>query len=279
MVPADIAERVERARALMRNCGLCERRCHVDRLAGEVGSCGLGEEAYIFNELLHWGEELELVPSHAVYMSGCSFRCIFCMSGEHILKDNVRKTGRLLEPEDFASVVAARRAAGATNVNFVGGEPSVNLLAILELLQQCPKDTCVAWNSNMFYTREQADLLAGIVDIYMADWKFGNDGCAKKLAGVDGYVECVERNLTAAVASGARVIVRYLLMPNHDACCLEPIVDRLSTNFSGVPISLLDPYVPLFRAHKVAGMDRPSTREQAQRAKELIENRGMELLQ
>lgn len=278
MVPDDIDSRIERARAHARACDLCERRCGVDRLAGERGYCGLGAGARVFHELLHFGEELELIPSHAVYLTGCNFRCVFCMTGDAILIENVDRRGVPLVPKEFARVVARRRSEGAANVNFLGGEPSVNLLAILELLRECPRDTRVVWNTNMYFSEAQAELLRGVVDVYLADWKYGNDGCAERLSAAPRYTEVVCRNVRFAVESGARVIVRYLVMPGHNRCCFEPIAATLARDFPGVPLSILDPYLPLFRAGRVPGMDRASTREEATEARALAARAGLEVL-
>lgn len=266
MVPPDIDRRIEAARGHARACDLCERRCGVDRLSGERGYCGLGAGARVFNELLHFGEELELIPSHAVYLTGCNFRCVFCMTGDFILKENVGRRGAALEPQAFAAVVARRRAEGATNLNFLGGEPSVNLLAILELLRECPADTRVVWNSNMYFSEAQAELLRGVVDVYLADWKYGNDGCAMRLSGAPRYLEILARNLRFAIES-ADAIVRYLVMPGHNECCFEPLAARLARDFPGVRVSILDPYLPLFRAGRLPGMDRASTTEEAEEAR------------
>lgn len=262
-VPPDIASRIERARELTRGCRLCERRCGVDRTRGEVGYCGVTNEARVFNELLHFGEELELIPSHAVYVTGCNFRCVFCMTGEFIVKSAVQTKGIALDPKTFARRVQQRRREGAINLNFLGGEPSVNTVAILELLAECPPDTKVVWNSNLYFTDEQAELLDGVVDVFLADWKYGNDGCAKKLSAVEGYRAVIERNLRWA-SERAQLIVRYLVMPGHNACCFRPIAEWLASELPGVPLSILDPYLPLFRASKVPGMDRGSTREEAE---------------
>lgn len=278
MVPADIDARIARARACMRACTLCERRCGVDRMAGEIGDCGLGPEARVVHELLHFGEELELIPSHAVYLTGCSFRCIFCMTGEMVQKRNVRRLGTVLEPRRFAERVRQRQREGATNLNLLGGEPSVNLLAILELLRECPAETRVVWNSNMYYSAEQAELLDGVVDVYLGDWKFGNDACARRLAGLQRYTEVVQRNFVRARDSGARTIVRHLVMPGHIECCTEPVLQRMREQLPGVPLSLLDPYVPLFRAPRVPGMDRQSSPEEAQRARVLAERYKIEVI-
>jgi len=277
VVPCDIAERVRRARALTQACELCELRCGVDRTRGEVGHCGVTNEARVFHELLHFGEELELIPSHAIYLTGCSFRCVFCMTGEHITRPAASTNGVALDPRAFAARVAARRLEGAKNVNFLGGEPSVNTVAILELLSHCPPDTRVVWNSNLYYTDEQAELLDGVVDVFLADWKYGNPGCAERLSQAPDYPRVVRRNLVRA-ARHARVIVRYLVMPGHNDCCLRPIVRALSEVLPGAPLSILDPYLPLFRAHQVPGMDRASTPEEGRQARAIAEAAGLEVI-
>ncbi|MHC4392181.1 MAG: radical SAM protein [Planctomycetota bacterium] len=277
MVPSDLAKRIERVEALYESCQLCERRCEVNRLEGERGYCGLGKDAHVFNELLHFGEELELIPSHAVYVTGCNFRCVFCMTGKYILKPNVETHGTRLDPKAFAEVVRERVREGATNLNFLGGEPSVNTLAILKLLEQGPKDLPVVWNTNMYMTTEQLEVLDGVVDVYLADWKYGSDACALKLSNAPDYMRILRRNMGIANKQ-TRVVVRYLVMPGHNDCCFRPIAQALANDFPGVPLSILDPYIPLFRAHKVKGMDRASTSEEAEQVREIARELNIEMV-
>jgi putative pyruvate formate lyase activating enzyme len=278
MIPLDIDDRIARARAAYAACNLCERRCGTNRLGERPAAdtyCGLGAGGRMFNELLHFGEELDLIPSHAVYLTGCNFRCVFCMTGDFIVPEGLEK-GVRMEPEAFGRLHARRRAEGATNVNFLGGEPSVNLLAILEGLRRCPSDTKVVWNSNMYFTEEQAVLLRGVVDVYLADWKYGNDACALKLSAAPRYLDVVRRNLRFAVET-ARAIVRYLVMPGHNDCCFRPIARMMRDEFPGVELSILDPYVPLFRAPRVPGMDRPSTRADGDEVRAIALEHGLRL--
>lgn len=276
MVPSDIDARVAEARECMRACMLCERRCGVDRMEDERGFCGLGREAYVFNELLHFGEELELIPSHAIYLTGCSLRCRFCMTGAHVEPPGVTR-GVRLDPVRFGALMRRRRAEGAKNVNFLGGEPSVSLLAALELLREGPRDLPVVWNSNLYYSDRAADLLSGVVDVYLADWKFGNDACAARLADAEGYSARIVRNLERAHASG-RLVVRHLVMPGHLACCSEPVLRALARDFPGAPLSLLDPYVPLHRAAEVPGMARSSTVEESRAVRDLAAELDLEVI-
>ncbi|MEM1657814.1 MAG: hypothetical protein QXK94_02125 [Candidatus Jordarchaeales archaeon] len=55
--------KVELAKRILTNCHFCERRCGVNRLAGERGFCQLDAKAYVSSAFLHLGEEAPLVPS------------------------------------------------------------------------------------------------------------------------------------------------------------------------------------------------------------------------
>ena len=83
----------------------------------------------------------------------------------------------------------------------------------------------VVWKSDFYGTPDAFELLNGIVDVYVADFKFGNDACAYRLAKVDRYVSILTRNLVAA--NQGDLIVRHLLLPGHFECCYRPIVEVL----------------------------------------------------
>ena len=56
-------------------CTLCQRACGVDRANGEIGFCGMGEDAYVAKAMLHHWEEPCISGergSGAVFFSGCS---------------------------------------------------------------------------------------------------------------------------------------------------------------------------------------------------------------
>ena len=51
----------------------------------------------------------------------------------------------------------------------------------------CPDLPPIVWKSDFHGTREAFALLDGVVDVYLADFKFGNDSCARRIAGVENY--------------------------------------------------------------------------------------------
>ncbi len=101
----------------------------------------------------------------------------------------------------------------------------------------------VVWKSDFHGTPEAFALLDGVVDIYLADFKFGDDACAQRIAGVSSYLAVVTRNLITAAKQG-ELIVRHLLLPGHFDCCYRPIVGWLKAHLPGVKFSIRDSYLP-----------------------------------
>src|SRR4051812_24423011 len=69
------------ARWALADCHLCAHHCGVDRLAGETGLCHAGVEARVFSAQIEVSDELELIPTFAIALSGCDLRCSFCITG------------------------------------------------------------------------------------------------------------------------------------------------------------------------------------------------------
>ncbi|TNF29852.1 MAG: radical SAM protein [Deltaproteobacteria bacterium] len=241
------------AEARYHACDVCAERCLVDRHAGELGLCGLPADARVYKEYLHLGEEARLVPSHTIYLSGCNFRCAFCSDDPQVRRP--LEHGVTVPPAALAKRIAQRRAEGARNVNFVGGLPDVNVLYILKVLEHCPPDTPVVWNTNLWTTPEAIAHLEGVVWTWLVDFKFGNDRCARKLAGARDYLATLTDLLPRAAAAG-EVLVRHLLMPGHLECCTRPVLDWLATHLPEVPLNVMTGYHPYRMARGRGPMSR-----------------------
>lgn len=170
---------------------------------------------------------------------------------------------------DFGRVV--RR--GARTINLLGGEPGLHLHTILEIAAASSERLPLVLNTNMYMTPEVIDMLDGVVSLYIADFKFGRNECARELAGIDRYVEVVTRNLLLA-APRARLIVRHLLMPGHLECCLRPVAQWLAGHLPGVPFTLMTGYVPAWRAREGA-MSRCLTDAEVASAERLVADLGL----
>lgn len=265
---------VEEAQRHYRCCLLCEHRCLVNRLDGEVGHCKADEKARVFRHRIEVGEELEIIPSHLFYLSGCDLRCAFCIAEENAFNP---RAGVELTTEFFETAVRWGQERGARNIQWVGGEPTIHLPRILQVMDGCERLPPVIWKSDFFGTPEAFALLDGWVDTYIADFKFGNECCAKEIARVDGYVDIVTRNLKIA-AAGSDLIVRHLLLPGHFDCCYRPIVSWMKEHLPEAKFSIRDGYQPSWRAKRMAGLNTFLDSSVAENARELAAAAGLRLI-
>lgn len=265
--------RLTMAREHLACCTLCEHRCGVDRAVAR-GPCKAGIEARVFRHRVECGEEPELVPSHLFYLSGCDLRCAFCIAEANAFDP---RRGRPLTTDFFSSAVAWGKTQGARNVQWVGGEPTIHLPAILDAMQDCSNLPPIVWKSDFYGSPAVFELLEGIVSVYVADFKFGNDDCASRIARVSDYVRVITRNLQLA-ARQTDLIVRHLLLPGHEVCCFQPIVEWLRTNLPTAKLSLRDGYQPRWQAARHAELAVHLTRGEAQRARDYALEMGLNVV-
>ena len=95
----------------------------------------------------------------------------------------------------------------------------------------------------MYYNEVVDELMAGLVDVYLADFKVGDERCAESILGADDYLEVVKKNIIKAGTHG-RVIVRHVILPGHTECCLKPILRWLAETLPAVEVSLRGNYFP-----------------------------------
>jgi putative pyruvate formate lyase activating enzyme len=154
-----------------------------------------------------------------------------------------------------ANLIRYRKYQGSRNVNWVGGDPTPNLLCILETLKECEDNIPQVWNSNMYCSTETMKLLDGVIDVYLTDFKYGNDGCAKRLSKVEGYLEVVKRNHKIAHDKG-EVVIRHLVMPNHFDCCSKPVMDWIAKNLPNAVVNIMAQYRPEYHAYDYEDISR-----------------------
>jgi putative pyruvate formate lyase activating enzyme len=266
--------RLEQAAEHLSHCMLCEHRCGADRRRGERGPCKSGPTARVFRHRVEYGEEVQLIPSHLFYLSGCDLRCVFCIAEANAFDPS---RGTELSAEFLADAVAEGRRRGARNIQWVGGEPTIHLPAILEAMAGCVDLPPVVWKSDFYGTPAAFALLDGVADVYVADFKFGNDHCAKRLAKVDRYVATVTRNLATAARQG-ELIVRHLLLPGHFDCCYRPIVEHLARELPEIKFSIRDGYRPRWQARQYGPLAHPLDAAVAAQAATLAISRGLNVI-
>lgn len=257
------ASRLVAACSSLAACQACLHRCGVDRRHGPAGMCGAAGTPRIFSAQTEVGDELELIPTFAIALAGCSMRCAFCVTGDESWHP---ERGWALDIAGLADRAArALESGAATSIQILGGEPTVYLPWLVQFAAMLPNDARLILKTNGLSTAPARDLLDGLFDVWLVDFKFGQDVCAKALSRTPGYRAAVEETLLWADRR-TDLIVRHLLMPGHVECCWKPIAEWLARHLPAVKVSLRFGYWPAWQAKAVPGLSRPLTDAEQQHA-------------
>lgn len=269
------AGRIEGAVAALAHCEVCVQRCGVDRRHGPAGVCGAAGAPRIFSSQVEVGDELELIPVFAIALSGCNIRCAFCITGDeswHAARGTAIDTAKLA-----ARATNALKTGAAKSILILGGEPTIHLPWLVEFVSLLPEDARVVLKTNGLSTAPAREMLDGLFDVWLVDFKFGNDRCALELSRTPGYRGAIEETLAWAV-DHADLIVRHLLMPGHLDCCWKPIAAWLSEHLPDAKVSLRFGYWPAWQAARTPGLDRPITTAEQTEALAIARHFGLHLI-
>jgi putative pyruvate formate lyase activating enzyme len=255
--------KIELARRVLHSCHFCSRRCGVNRAQGERGYCRCGSEMIVSSIFNHMGEEPELVPSGTIFTMGCTMRCLHCQN--YTISQWV-ETGQPYTSGSLAEEVETLRYSGCRNANLVGGEPTPWLHQWLETFKRVRTSIPIVWNSNSYYSPETAQILAGFVDVYLLDFKYGPGECAARISDAADYWAVCTRNHLDAKKTG-EIIVRILVLPNHIECCTKPTIDWIAENLGPqTRVNVMFQYRPEWRADELPELQRRLSSEEVERA-------------
>lgn len=240
--------KIEIAENILKSCEFCERKCQINRLEGEEGICGVGENPNISSNFIHTGEERELVPSYTIFFSGCTFKCQYCQNWGISQRP---ERGKYIKPKKIAEILKERKKAEEViNVNWVGGDPTSALHYVMKSLKELEVNVPSVWNSNMYLSKKSMKLLQGTQDIYLTDFKYGNNECGKKYSKINNYWEITTRNHKIA-HENTEIIIRHLVLPNHQECCTEPILKWIKEELGpDTRVNILGQYRPEAKSKK-----------------------------
>jgi putative pyruvate formate lyase activating enzyme len=165
-------EKVERALEVLRNCEVCPRNCHINRLEDRTAVCRTGRYAYVASAFPHFGEEDCLRGwrgSGTIFFSFCNLKCVFCQNFDISWEGN----GQVLVPEELAGVMIHLQESGCHNINFVTPEHVVpQVIEAIPIAINRGLNLPIVYNTSAYDSMHSLRLMEGIVDIYMPDFKF-----------------------------------------------------------------------------------------------------------
>lgn len=287
--PSYLDLKIEISRRILGKCRFCEWRCGVNRLAGERGVCKLTDKAYVASFFHHYGEEAPLIGvekqggSGTIFFVSCNLHCVFCQNWDiSHPRGRLEDAGVEVDAKRLAIIAKKLRAEGAANINYVGGDPTPNTQLIIESLKFLDVNVPLLWNSNMYMSEETMKLLIDLIDIWLPDFKYWSNECARRLSNVGGrigYREVVTRNHLIAAKHGD-MIIRHLVLPNHIECDTKPILRWISENIGDkVLVNIMEQYRPdhlvLERPEKYRDVSRRLTKEELMEAYSYADKLGI----
>ena len=283
-------ERASRAGALLESCTLCPRECGVNRLKDERGFCRIGARAAVASAGPHFGEESVLVGTHGsgtIFFAGCNLGCLFCQNYDisHL------SAGKEVSERELLRQMLSLQALGCHNINLVTPTHVIpQILRALALARREGMDLPVVYNCGGYESAATLRLLSGIVDIYMPDFKYGDDEAAGKYSGVHDYYHraCealveMHRQVGDLVVDSdglARrgLLVRHLVLPGGLAGTervMRFIADEISTD---TYVNIMAQYRPEYRADGFPELNRRLTAGEYTEAVETAERCGLSRL-
>ena len=260
-----LPDKVEAARRELRNCVACPRDCGVDRLADEEGVCRIGRWARVTAAFAHGGEEDCLRGwrgSGTIFFGSCNLRCVFCQNWDI----SQGPAGRECNDEELAALMLDLQAAGCHNINLVTPEHvAPQVVEALGIAVPQGLRIPVVYNTSAYDALVSLQLMEGLVDIYMPDFKFWESETARRLARAKDYpavardaIKEMHRQVGDLVVDSGGLarrglLVRHLVMPGQTDEAAA-IFGWLATEASADTfVNIMAQYRP---EHRVPGADR-----------------------
>ncbi len=221
-------------------------------------------------------EALRSVSAHAA-LAECHFCAHHCGVNRLAGELGPCRAGPHARIFSLAEQGKAALAKGARTIMILGGEPTIHLPMALEIAAAMPEAAKLVWKTNAHGSPQARDLLDGVFDVWLADYKFGNDDCARRLAKIPDYGRTVRENLLWA-AEHSELIVRHLVMPGHLDCCWRPVAEWLATELPGVKVSLRTGFWPAWRSARHVELRRTVSTGDSQYAFQIAAELGLNLI-
>jgi putative pyruvate formate lyase activating enzyme len=259
---------------LLKDCTLCPRECHVDRLSGKMGYCRETADVAAARAALHMWEEPCISGeegSGTVFFSGCAMGCVYCQN--HNIADGT--AGKKITIERLSDIYLELQAKGANNINLV--TPSHYVPQIIEaiiLARQKGLRLPIVYNCSGYEKVETLRLLEGYVDIYLPDLKYMDPIPAAKYSNCKDYFIFASKAIEEMVRQVGKpsfdergmmekgVIVRHLTLPGYLKDSKNIIKYLYDTYGDTIYISIMNQYTPLLTVSDYPELNRKITEEE-----------------
>ena len=240
---------------LLKECRLCPRNCGINRYE-KVGVCGASNKVRVSHYSLHEWEEPVISGingSGTVFFSHCYLKCIFCQNK----KISTGGYGKDITNKRLGEIFLELQEKGAHNINLVTPTHYVpQIVTVLKKIKGKELEIPVVYNTSSYENVSTIELLDGLVDVYLADFKYFDDELAKNYSNCKNYFEVASKAISKMYEQVGNpvfdndlmkkgVIVRLLLLPGHKEDIKKIIKYIYDTYKDNVYISIMNQYTPV----------------------------------
>lgn len=239
-----------------KKCSLCPRMCMTDREI-TTGYCGVKNTLRVARAALHFWEEPCISGeegSGAVFFTGCNLRCVYCQN-YHLAR---AEQGKEITIERLAEIFLELQAQNANNINLVTGTHYVpQIVEALKISKEKGLKLPIVFNCGGYENVSTLQMLEGLVDIYLPDFKYMDSERAKRYSHAENYPETVKAALAEMVRQQPEavfdergmmqkgVIVRHLMLPGGIKDSKAVVSYLYETYGDRIYLSLMNQYTPL----------------------------------
>ena len=286
----EFEKRIALAAKILESCRICPRNCRVNRSNDFRGYCQSGKLPVISSYTPHFGEEPVLSGTNGagnIFFGNCNLKCIFCQNYE-ISQNSKHENQNEVSYERLAGIMIELQERNCHNIGLVSPTHfSVQILRSIFIAACKGLKIPIIYNTNGYDSVEMLKLFNGIADIYLPDFKYGNNLYGKTYSDAIDYFDYTKKAIKEmydqvgdeliydgnVIVRG--LIIRHLVLPNSLAeseKVFQFISEELSPN---IHISLMSQYYPANQSHKDILIDRPLRESEYEKAISLMDKFGL----
>ncbi len=282
-----LEKKAKKSIQILEECRLCPRNCGVNRLKGEKGFCQAGFLPEVSSYSPHFGEERPLVGYHGsgtIFLTHCSLRCLFCQnfSISHL------GDGQEVSFEILGRMMVELQKLGCHNINFVTPTHYVpQILKAIPFAVEKGLSVPLVYNSGGYDSVETLKLLAGVFDIYMPDFKYGQSKVSQEYSQAPDYPQIAKlafkemhRQVGDLLIDERGIalrglLVRHLVLPQGLAGTKEVMRFLASEISKNTYVNIMDQYYPCGKIPLNSPLKRRISEEEYKEALEAARKEGI----
>ena len=195
------------------------------------GFCHSFSNSIVSTYCIHYGEEPPLVGTNGVgniFFANCNLRCVYCQNYQISQNWKGIEINNEISFERLAEIMLELQGKGVTAIGLVSPVHFIpSILKSLNIAIKNGLEVPLIYNTNSYEKVETLKYLDGIIDIYLPDFKYGENDYAKKYSSAGNYYEIASKAILEMFRQIGEqsiydvhsilkrgVIIRHLVLPN-----------------------------------------------------------------